>query len=84
MQASESGKLHLAGRDNWTAVAAEPLTIDRLERWALFGAHWRVVDLSSDHAVVELCACTGELVESAECADAAVIEYLRTMQTDQH
>jgi hypothetical protein len=45
---------------------AEPLTIDRLERWALFGAHWRVVDLSSDRAVVELCACTGELVESAE------------------
>jgi hypothetical protein len=61
-------------------VAAPPLTIDRLERWALFGAHWRVVRLSADHAVVDLCACTGELVERADTADAAVIEYLRTAQ----
>jgi hypothetical protein len=61
-------------------VAAPPLTIDRLERWALFGAHWRVVRLSADHAVVDLCACTGEHVERADTADAAVIEYLRTAQ----
>jgi|BarGraIncu00222A_1022003.scaffolds.fasta_scaffold32292_2 hypothetical protein len=64
-------------------MAGRQLTIDRLERWALFGAHWRVVELSSDHAVVDLCACTGELVESAECSDAAVIEYLRSAATDQ-
>ena len=64
------------------AVAVEPLTVDRLERWALFGAHWRVVRLSPDRAVVDMCACTGELVERAESADAAVIEYLRAARSD--
>jgi hypothetical protein len=73
----------LVGPHNRTAVTTEPLTIDRLGRWAAFGAHWRVVDLSLDHAVVDLCACTGELVERAVCDDAAVIMYLRTAQTDQ-
>ena len=56
-------------------MATEPLTIDRLERWAFFGAHWQVVKVSSDTVVVDLCACTGELVERVECGDAAVIEY---------
>lgn len=64
-------------------MAAEPLTIDRLERWALFGAHWRVVELTPGRAVVDMCACTGELVERAESADAVLIEYLRATPTDQ-
>jgi hypothetical protein len=65
------------------AVASEPLTIDRLERWALFGAHWRVVELSPHRAVVEMCACTGELVERTESADTVLIEYLRAAPSDQ-
>ncbi len=64
-------------------MTGQLLTIGRLERWVLFGAHWRVVELSPDHVVVDLCACTGELVESAECSDAAVIAYLRSAPTDQ-
>jgi hypothetical protein len=60
----------------------EGLTIDRLERWVLFGAHWRVVNIANEHAVVDLCACTGELVERVESGDAEVIEYLRTTQPD--
>ena len=36
------------------------LTIDALERWVLFGAQWRIVDLSGESAVVDLCTCTGE------------------------
>ncbi len=58
-------------------VATEALTIEHLERWALFGAHWRVVELAPDHAVVDMCACTGELVERAESDDAVLIAYLR-------
>jgi hypothetical protein len=58
-------------------VAIEPLTVDRLERWALFGAHWRVVEVSPDRAVIDMCACTGELVERLETGDTALIEYLR-------
>ena len=61
----------------------EPLTVDRLERWVLFGAQWRIVDISTDHAVVEFRTCTGELVERAASDDQAVIDYLRTAQPDQ-
>ena len=63
-----------------TAVA---LTIDGLERWVLFGAQWRIVELSDDRAVVDLCACTGERVERVETHDPKVIGYL-AMQQDTH
>jgi hypothetical protein len=57
-------------------------TVDVLERWVLFGGRWRVVDLSGESAVVELCACTGEPVERLESGDPAVISYLRTARHD--
>lgn len=60
----------------------ESLTIEHLERWVMFGAHWRVVELAPDHAVVDMCACTGELVERAESDDAVLIAYLRTARDD--
>ena len=53
------------------------LTIDALERWALFGAHWRVIDVSDTRALVELRTCTDEPVERREVSDAGVIAYLR-------
>jgi hypothetical protein len=59
-------------------MATEPVTIDRLERWVLFGAQWRVVDISSGHAVVDFCTCAGELVERLQSDEPAVIDYLRT------
>ena len=49
------------------------LTIDALERWVLFGAQWRIADLSGESAVVDLCTCTGELVERLESDDPALI-----------
>jgi hypothetical protein len=55
----------------------EELTIDALERWALFGAHWRVLDISEARALVELRTCTDEPVERREVRDAGVIAYLR-------
>ena len=63
-------------------MTSETLTVERLERWALHGAHWRVHDITDEHAVVDLCACTGELVERLESDDAAVIGYLRTAPSD--
>jgi hypothetical protein len=65
-------------------VTHELLTVDRLERWVLFGAQWRVVDISNDHVVVDFRTCTGELVERAASDDHAVIGYLRTAHPDQH
>lgn len=53
------------------------LTIERLDRWVLFGALWRVVEISDRHATVDFCTCTGELVERAASDDLSVIEYLR-------
>jgi hypothetical protein len=63
-------------------MSTERLTIDGLERWVLFGAQWRVVDISSERAVVELCSCVGEPMERIESDDPAVIGYLRTAQSD--
>ena len=59
-------------------MTTDPLTIDGLERWVFFGATWRVVDISRDRAVVDLCTCMGVPVERLESDDPAVIAYLRT------
>lgn len=62
-------------------MSPHTLTIDDLERWVLSGAHWRVLDISSEHAVVDMCACTGEPMERVESDDPAVIGYLRTARS---
>ena len=63
-------------------MTTETLPIDGLERWLLFGAHWRVVDISNQHAVVDLCTCTGEPLERLHTEDPSVIGYLRTAHCD--
>lgn len=63
-------------------MTSPALTVDGLERWVLFGAHWHVMHLSPDRATVELCACTGEPVERLESHDPAVNDYLRTTRAD--
>lgn len=59
-----------------------PVTIDELERWVAAGANWRAVELTGERAVVDLCQCTGELVERRVTADAGTIAYLRTHAPD--
>ena len=63
-------------------MSSRPVTIDDLESWVLSGAHWRVVDISGDHAVVDMCTCTGEPMERVESADPVVIGYLRTAHAE--
>jgi hypothetical protein len=63
-------------------MTSRALTIDGMERWVQFGAHWHVVHLSSDRAIVEFCACTGEPVERLESHDPAVVERLRAAQAE--
>jgi hypothetical protein len=63
-------------------MPAYTLTIAELERWVLFGADWQLVRLSDGHAVVDMCACTGELVERRESRDHALISYLRSAQPE--
>jgi hypothetical protein len=62
-------------------MTTNTVSIDDLERWVLSGAQWRVVDISRDHAVVDMCTCTGERMERVESNDPAVIGYLRTAHT---
>src|SRR5581483_1799835 len=54
-----------------------PLTLADLERWELFGARWRVVELSDERALMDMCACTGQLVERRASEDRALIDYVR-------
>jgi hypothetical protein len=63
-------------------MSSEPLTVAGLERWALSGAPWRVVDISGQRVVVDLCTCMGEPIERVESGDPAVISYLRTASSD--
>jgi hypothetical protein len=58
------------------------LTVERLEQWALSGAHWWVVALADNHAIVQLCACTGEPVERLESDDRKLIQYLQSARSD--
>ncbi len=55
----------------------EKLTIEALEQWAQFGAHWRVVEQSQAQVLVELQTCTDEPVQRHRVHDAAIIAYLR-------
>jgi hypothetical protein len=59
-------------------MSTQTLTIDGLERWVLSGASWRVVDISNERAVVDLCTCMGEPRERLQSNDPSVIGYLRT------
>lgn len=63
-------------------MTTEPLTVDRLESWALSGAHWRVVSRSENRVTVELQQCTGERVELLESEDPELLRYLRGISSN--
>ena len=58
-----------------------PLTVEELERWATFGATWRVVEISERRALVDMCQCTGELEARRVAIHPIVLEYLRNQPT---
>jgi hypothetical protein len=53
------------------------LTLAELEHWELFGGTCHVAEMGDERAVVELRACTGELVECRQSDDPALIDRLR-------
>lgn len=63
-------------------MSSENNVIDELQRWVDSGGHWRVAEISSEHAVIDLCACTGESMQRVESSDPQVIGYLRTAPSD--
>lgn len=58
-----------------------PHLLHNLENWTLSGGTWRVVSISNERAVVDLCTYTGEPMERLASDDPAVIAYLRTTQS---
>ena len=56
-------------------MAEDPLTT--LERWCDSGADYRVVHLSDERAIVDLCTCHGEPMDRLESGDPRLIAYLR-------
>jgi hypothetical protein len=57
-------------------------TIDELNDWERSGAVWRPVEIYPRRAVVDLCACTGELMERVEGEDPAFIEFVRARRDE--
>ncbi len=51
--------------------------VEVLRRWEDHGATWRAVHVSDEHAVVDLCTCTGEPVERLESDDPELVRFLR-------
>ncbi len=52
--------------------------LENVENWTLSGGSWRIVSISNERAVVDLCACTGGPMERLESVDPTVIARLRT------
>jgi hypothetical protein len=60
----------------WELVPMAESPVEKLQRWELSGATWRVVRRSAGSAEVELCACTGELMERLTSGDPRLLEFL--------
>jgi hypothetical protein len=57
-------------------------TIAELEDWERNGAVWRPAELSAQRAVVDLCSCTGEVMERVESDDPEFIAFVRARRDD--
>jgi hypothetical protein len=53
-----------------------------VERWELHGGTLRVVLLTERLAIVELCTCHGEPVETLRSSDPALLQYLAPKGVD--
>jgi hypothetical protein len=67
-------------------MAPEPLrptlTLADLQRWEDNGATWRALEIADDHAVVELCTCYGEPVDTLLGDAPELIAFVRAHRGD--
>jgi hypothetical protein len=54
-----------------------PVTAQHLEEWEEHGAVWRVVEVSDERAVIDLCSCTGEPMDRVLSDEPELIAYVR-------
>lgn len=53
------------------------LSVADLERWEENGASWRAIEVSDERAVVELCTCYGEPVDTLAGDSRELIDFVR-------
>ncbi len=53
------------------------LTLADLERWQEGGASWRALEVTDEHAVVELCTCYGEPVDVLTGEQPELVAFVR-------
>lgn len=58
-------------------------TVRELEDWELNGAVWRAVEVYADRAVVDLCSCTGELMDRVESDDPEFIALAQARRDEE-
>jgi hypothetical protein len=58
-------------------MAEDSLTT--LERWRDSGGDYRVVELSDERAIVDLCTCHGEAMDRLDSDDSRLIAHLRAV-----
>lgn len=63
--------------DPATDPSRPSLTLEDLQRWEDHGATWRALEISDELAVVELCTCYGEPVDTVQSVAPEVISYVR-------
>jgi hypothetical protein len=54
-----------------------PFTVADLIRWEDHGATWRALEVTDESAVVELCTCYGEPVDTVQGDAPELIEFVR-------
>lgn len=59
-----------------------PLTIEVLTRWEQHGAVWRSLEVTDEGAVVELCTCYGEPVDTLRSEAPELIAFVRACRDD--
>jgi hypothetical protein len=58
------------------------LTLADLRRWEDSGATWRALEIDEHHAVVELCTCYGEPVDTLLGNVPELIEFVRARRRE--
>lgn len=61
---------------------ARQATVRELRDWELNGAVWRPVAIHAGRAVVDLCSCSGELMERVEGEDPDFVALVRARRDE--
>lgn len=58
--------------------------LEKLRRWEMNGALWRLGSIKAGEATVELCTCHGEQVDELRSEDPELLSYLADRPSSEH